>query len=322
MKCFFALVLLLSLFSIALGNNPVPDSWIDPDGGFFSWQGDPNDSPTSVYFRLAGSKELVFVMLHGFGASTFSWREWYPRFAKVGTALVYDRPGFGFSSRPFDPGTYAVDPYAPAAQPQILHGLLESLGLAQKQLVLVAHSAGAGVAVDFALAYPTHVRALILIAPSVKDPPRSLLSSVISSPLFPISWSPVQRLLENMLSGVLDQAWYDASRLTPEIREGYEKPTQVEGWEKSLMAFTRSQTPQNRMDKVGALSMPVLLLSGDADQIVPLSQTQELQLAIPGSQLVVVEKCGHLPHEEWPQKSMQSVQSFLELHQVTIEKGW
>jgi pimeloyl-ACP methyl ester carboxylesterase len=58
--------------------------------------------------------------------------------------------------------------------------------------------------------------------------------------------------------------------------------------------------------------MPVLVVTGDDDRIVPTEQSIQLSREIPGAELAVLKDCGHVPQEECPDQFMTSMQSFLE----------
>ena len=61
----------------------------------------------------------------------------------------------------------------------------------------------------------------------------------------------------------------------------------------------------------GLASIPVLVLTGDTDRLVPPAHAQQFHDAIPASQLVTVETTGHIPQEERPDQSALAVREFL-----------
>ena len=67
-------------------------------------------------------------------------------------------------------------------------------------------------------------------------------------------------------------------------------------------------------ERLGALHMPVLILTGDTDRLVPPAHAQQFHDAITGSQLVTFEATGHIPQEERPDESATAAREFL--HQV------
>jgi pimeloyl-ACP methyl ester carboxylesterase len=59
------------------------------------------------------------------------------------------------------------------------------------------------------------------------------------------------------------------------------------------------------------LKMPVLVITGDDDQIIPADLSARLSAEIPGARLAVIPACGHLPQEECPQPFLKAVDDFL-----------
>jgi hypothetical protein len=59
---------------------------VDADSRFVEVHG------TAIHYKMAGQGEPVLVLLHGFAANTFTWREVMPSLASAGTAIAFDRP--------------------------------------------------------------------------------------------------------------------------------------------------------------------------------------------------------------------------------------
>lgn len=89
-----------------------------------------------------------------------------------------------------------------------------------------------------------------------------------------------------------------------QVLELYKAPLRVEGWCESLIETTR--LPREHV--VGNLpaylndarNLPVLLLTGEHDSIVPPNRLDQLRQELPGSRMVFMQGCGHLSHEEAP----------------------
>ena len=116
-----------------------------------SQQGFIEVNGTRLYYEMAGAGDAV-VFLHGFTLDTRMWDDQFERFAEQYHVIRYDLRGFGQSAVPTD---------APYAHFDDLKALLDALGIEQAHLVGL--SKGGGVALDFALAFPTYVRGLVLI---------------------------------------------------------------------------------------------------------------------------------------------------------------
>ncbi len=101
----------------------------------------------SVHYELKGQGEPVFILLHGFGASIFSWREVIEPLSKIGTVLAYDRPAFGLTERPMH--WEGVNPYSQAGNINLLLGIMDAFNI--DRAILVGNSAGGTLATAFAL---------------------------------------------------------------------------------------------------------------------------------------------------------------------------
>jgi pimeloyl-ACP methyl ester carboxylesterase len=64
------------------------------------------------------------------------------------------------------------------------------------------------------------------------------------------------------------------------------------------------------------ISQPTLLLWGESDQEIPISDAERLHGQIPGSRLIVFLNCGHLPHEEYPEAFTKVVTDFCKAQSV------
>lgn len=275
----------------------------DPDSRFVEING------LSVHVKTAGQGEPVFVLLHGFGASLYSWRAVMEPLGRYGTVIAYDRPAFGLTERPLD--WEGESPYSPDAQVDLLLGLLDRFRVGQA--ILVGNSAGAAVSMQFTLQHPERVRALILVDAAVYDgggPPawtRPLLKTPQMMHLGPL----LARQIQARGPELLDLAWHDPSKLDPAAIELYRKPLLVEDWDKALWLMTASSRSPDLAGRLGEFDLPVLVVTGDDDHIVPTANSIRLAGEIPNATLVVIPAAGHVPHEEQPAAFLQAVDEFM-----------
>ncbi len=277
----------------------------DPDSQFITIDN------LQMHYKQAGSGEPALVLLHGFGASTFSWRDVMAPLARSASVIAFDRPAFGLTARPM-PGEWSGrSPYGLDAQIDLLLGLLDAKGI--KQAVLVGNSAGGTLSLAFALKYPQRVRALVLVDAAVYGGggiPETL------KPFFATPWGRwygtlISRTILSRGMDLLQIAWHDPARITPEIVAGYQKPLQLANWDRALWELSLAQVAPAFTGRLAELKMPVLVITGDDDRIVPTAQSLRLAQEIPGAQLAVIPACGHLPHEERPAEFLQVIQPFL-----------
>ena len=155
-----------------------PTALADPDSRFLEVLGvnlHYKERPATAQRNGAHNAPTV-LLIHGFNASTFSWRANMDAVtAATGLrTLAYDRPPFGLSERPLEwggPGqALQFNPYELDGSTQLAEGLLDQLGV-DGPVVVVGHSAGAQVALELQRRRPGQVAALALVAPAVPTTP-------------------------------------------------------------------------------------------------------------------------------------------------------
>lgn len=305
------IILLIAIVPFLIPIPPLEDTkpaaeLADPDSLFIDLDG------ITIHYKKMGAGEPVYILLHGFGASTYSWREVMPPLSQTGTVIAYDRPAFGLTDRPMPGEWQGPSPYSYAYQTEMVIRLMDDLGI--EKAVLVGNSAGGTVAAAAALKYPQRVTGLVLVDAAIymDNPSSPLLGWLLKTPQANRLGPLFTRNIRTWGLDFLKTAWHDPSRITPEIYENYQKPLQVNNWDKALWELTRDSGREDITGKLDQFQMPVLVITGDDDRIVPTAQSLKLAAAIPGSQLVVIPACGHVPQEECPQAFMQALQKFVD----------
>ncbi len=305
-----ALLLLLLIGPLLI---PVPplkgtlpaEQLADPDSLFVQANG------LTVHYKRAGQGEPVLILLHGFGASVFSWREVMVPLSQFGTVIAFDRPAFGLTERPLPGQWQGENPYTTEAQVRLTLALMDKLGV--PQAILVGNSAGGTIAMLTTLSAPERVQALILVSPVVYEgggaPSWVRLLSGLPQVRRLGPW--LVRFLVARLEGSLPSAWHDPSKITPEVWAGYQKPLQVENWDRAFWEFTLAGRPQDLEKQLDRITLPTLVITGDDDRWVPTAQSVRLSKELPNAQLAVIPDCGHVSHEECPEEFMAAVASFL-----------
>jgi len=85
----------------------------------------------------------------------------------------------------------------------------------------------------------------------------------------------------------------------------------VDNWDRALWEHTKATRAPELAERLGEIRVPTLVIAGKEDQIVPVENSLRLAEDIYGSTLVVIENCGHLPHEECPQDFMTAFDEFV-----------
>jgi len=302
----FLLALLIVPFLIPIpplhGTVP-PQSLADADSQFIEING------LSVHVKTSGQGEPVIVLLHGFGASLYSWQGVMPALAESGTVIAYDRPAFGLTERPLT--WQGQNPYSPEAQMALVIGLLDHFAV--QQAILVGNSAGGTIAMQTALAYPQRVKALVLVDAAVYaggGAPawvRPLLATPQMRRLGPL----LARQIQSRGLEFINLAWHDVQKIPPATIELYQKPLQVENWDAALWQLTLVSRASGLPERLDEFDLPILVITGDDDRIVPTADSIRLAAELPGAELVVIANAGHVPHEEQPDEFMRVVTRFL-----------
>src|ERR1700681_1632310 len=126
-----------------------------------------------VHVEQAGQGEPV-LLLHGFGASSYSWRKVIPALSASHRVRAIDLNGFGYTERPTDLASYTRD-----GQVALILGVMDTLGIDRAHFV--GHSYGGGLSMFLAFVHSERLRSLVLVdssAPTYSDDRRSRLASV------------------------------------------------------------------------------------------------------------------------------------------------
>jgi non-heme chloroperoxidase len=251
--------------------------------------GQENNTAIEIYYEDHGAGQPV-VLIHGYPASGRAWDKQVPALLEAGYRVItYDRRGFGRSSQPvvgYDYDTFAAD----------LHALLEHLDL--RDAALAGHSMGTGEVTRYLASYGSgRVAKGVLISPippyllqaddNPDGVPQSLFDGFAAAAQADTpAW--MKGFLDNFynmdtLRGTLvsDQAWQASWNLA------------VTASAAAAIACIGTWTTDFRAD-LPKIDVPVLVLHGDADQVLPIGKTaHRLPGLIKDMQLVVVQGGPH-----------------------------
>jgi pimeloyl-ACP methyl ester carboxylesterase len=236
----------------------------------------------AVHYIDRGSGPAV-VLIHGFGGHTFSYRRNIPALAKHHRVIALDLKGFGYSERP------EHDDYSLSAQARLVLGLMDELGI--ESASIVGHSMGGEVAMRVATAAPERLQNLILIASVSGDRFPTLPPTPLIKPFMPL----LSRLTARFL---LKRGFYDRSKLTDEVREGYRGPRRVRGFMDGIYQLMRDarHDPPIAYEKI---TQPTLILWARGEKL-PGSMLTRLRRHLPDAEVRYIEEAGHLLLEEQP----------------------
>lgn len=267
----------------------------------------PGEPPTVLHVEEAGQGPPL-VLLHGLGASTFTWRHIVPALARDHRVIALDLKGFGRSDKPFD------ERYSAADQAALVSAFIRKRGLTG--VTLVGHSFGGTVVLQTALdldGEPEHVARLVVIdAPALKQDFGDA-AELLRAPGLPhvaMTVTPPEVMARLLLRYVSAPG-----RDIPEsdIR-GYAAPFYDLGSRHAFIATVQAIFDANgpRMDaRYSAIRQPTLLVWCRRDRIVPLATGRRLARRLANARLEILKQCNHLPQDEVPNALLARMRAFL-----------
>jgi len=239
------------------------------------------------------------VLVHGFGESLIAWRGVFDRLRSESDVTALDLPGFGLSDKP-------ASGYGTEILAADLIAALDSLGI--DHAVLVGHSMGGAVAAAAALASPGRVAALVLVDPAVSgtpfvpdieraDPAREAARGAVAE----------YEALRTRFGAPHDPAWLEES----DSALAY-LPVQDSTYRSALNAVLREfDFGYLTADRAAALRQPVLILWGEYDPVVPITDGRRLAGMLPNARFEMIARSWHRPHVERPAETAAAIRSFL-----------
>jgi pimeloyl-ACP methyl ester carboxylesterase len=258
--------------------------------------------PWQLHVRQSGPPDApAVVLLHGFGSSLQTWDVWAKGLATTHRVVRIDLPGSGLS--PPDP----AHDYRDERSLDMLMALMDSLGL--QRTSLVGHSMGGRIAWTFAAKFPERVDKLVLVAPDgfasfgfeygkPMDVPATLglMRHVLPKPLLRMN---------------LQSAYARPEALSEAVTTRYHDLILAPGARQAMLDRLRQTVLQEPVPLLRQIKAPTLLVWGEADAMIPLSNAQDYLQALQSSRLVSWPQVGHLPQEEAAELSLQAVTDFL-----------
>lgn len=216
---------------------------------------------TSLVRRAGSSSELHFVLVHGIGVASRYWARLVPPLARSGTVHVLELPGFGSAPQPRE--ALSVPELASVVTAYCRFAELDGP-------VLVGHSMGAQIVVEASVQDPELGFVVVAIAPVV-------------DPQAPTALRQGLRLLHDFVHeppAANLAVWRDYVRTGPRY----------------FLASLPHMLRYRLEEAAARLEVPLLVLRGSRDPIVPLSWAQQLCRIAPQSRVVTVHGAPHAVH--------------------------
>jgi len=230
-----------------------------------------------TFIRIKGQGE-PFLILHGWGASTDSWREVQDLLSENFKVIVLDLPGFGKSD--FPPKIWDLNSYA-----KFVLDLTKTLGI--EKFYLLGHSFGGSIAIKIALFAPEKIKKLILVDAAGRRPQKTIFKKFLT-------------LLASLLSIFSIVPGYKFFRKCF-YRFVLRKTDYLEAVGVMKEVF-KKVISEDLMDLWPKIEIPTLIIWGKKDKITPKKDALKMKELIKNSEIIFIENASHAPNLSHPQK--------------------
>jgi len=254
-------------------------------------------------YHRSGSGETI-VLVHGITTYSFIWRKIIPRLAERYDVIAIDLLGCGESDKPLNIS------YSIAAHAHYLFQFTEALEL--KKFHLIGHDLGGGISQIFATKHQNMLHDITLINSVAFDfwpvqPVLALRTPIVRNLM-------MSALDFGALKMLIKKGMYHQENVTDELLALFQEPLKSKEGRKAFMHFARCLDTSNLTDiteQLKALSIPTLIMRGEADPFLLPAISTELNNTIPNSQLLTIATASHFLMEDEPAWASQQILSFI-----------
>jgi pyruvate dehydrogenase E2 component (dihydrolipoamide acetyltransferase) len=233
------------------------------------------------YLELGEGDGIPILLVHGFGADLNTWMFTQPTLSTGRRAVAFDLPGHGGSAKDVGAGD-------PESLTDAVEGAMGALGI--ERVHLVGHSMGGAIAALGALRQPERVASLTLIASAGLGP--EINTSFIEG----FVRASRRREATEVLGLLVD----DPALVSRAMVEDVLRYKRLDGVTAALAKIVEAWFGGGRQSvdltgRIGTLTMPVQLIWGRNDRIIPVAHAEALSARLP---VHILDEAGHLPHME------------------------
>jgi 2-hydroxy-6-oxonona-2,4-dienedioate hydrolase len=249
------------------------------------------------YIEAGDAKNSTVILLHGLGANTDSWQFNVAALAAKYHVVALDQIGFGASDKPLL--KYRVGTYT-----DFLDKFLSELKI--EKASLVGNSLGGWIAADFALKYPAKVEKLVLVDAAGFTPAKGLNDNLV----YTLNFSTRDEVKTLLKLVFYNQALFGNSIFIDESLKM--RVAAGDGYTINSLIDSIKRGEDFLDGRVNAVKQPTLIIWGKQDGLLPLADGERFKREIANSQLIVFDKCGHVPQVEKALDFNSAVLKFLE----------
>lgn len=324
-----ALIIIFAFFYKSdLSKEDLTDTYINEKSKFMELP-----SGANMHYRDEGNPNgPVLVMVHGGFGSLQNWEGWIEPLKNEYRLISMDLLGHGLT------GAYPANIYDRHTERDAVHQLLQKLNI--KKYTVAGNSFGGGIALEMGLEFPNEVEGLILVdSEGVPNGDDGYDTSRFNSddPMTPEDPN-FEKLsfLENLGSKFigpslikvqLESMIVNKDMITDDFIDYYGRILRYKGNRKAQLLMFRqgmyliSKNPKtDLLPRLKELKMPVLVMQGEQDDLVPMRVAHKFNDNIAISELAVVPESGHMPMIEKPEETAEMVDAFFKKYAIGSAK--
>ncbi|MCW3019476.1 MAG: Alpha/beta hydrolase [Solirubrobacterales bacterium] len=253
----------------------------------------------------------VLLLIHGMAGTYETWQAVIEPLAQRHTVIALDLPGHG-ASEPGG-GDYSLGSLAAGLRDALIK-------LGHDRATLVGHSLGGGIAMQFAYQFPEITERLVLVSSGGLGPevnPVLRAAALPGANLFIAATAKPGRVAGAALARGLASVGLQPSADVAEVARGYASLADA-GRRSAFLATLRAVvgTDGQRVEAGDRLylaeGVPVLIVWGRRDRVIPVAHAEQAHEAIPGSRLEIFDAAGHMPQLEVPARFVAVLERFLD----------
>jgi pimeloyl-ACP methyl ester carboxylesterase len=265
----------------------------------------------SLSYVESGAGEPTVLFVHGLLGSHSNWADLIHRLDGRNRVVVPDLFGHGASENP-------VGDYSLGAHAATLRDLIDRLGI--EQVTVVGHSLGGGISLEFCYLFPERVERLVLVGSGGLG--REVIPALRAATLPGAEWV-LPALASGWVRGRVDTigktlAWagWRASNDMRAVWEGFARLSDADS-RRAFLSTTRavidvggqSITAHDYLPDL--VDIPVLVVWGTNDMVIPVTHAERAKEAIPGCRVEIFEGAGHYPHLDDPERFAGLLRDFI-----------
>jgi pimeloyl-ACP methyl ester carboxylesterase len=256
-----------------------------------------------IHYRDEGPREdkLPLVLIHGTSSSLHTWDSMVASLPEK-RCIRLDLPGFGLTG-PDPKRDYSIQNAG-----KIVDELLQNLQV--DSCIIAGNSLGGFIAWSYALGYPRAKKMILIDAAGFNSGTKG------KNLAFQLARMPVVSQLikvitpRSIVRKSLEQSYGDPSKVTDVLVDRYFELNCRTGNRQALLDRFKLRFTGDT-SRIKEIQIPALILWGQKDQLIPVSQADKFEAALPNNQKIIYPELGHVPMEEAPKLVANSIRNWL-----------